>query len=163
MIIAVALKPMPVVLHRALFVVCLAFRSFRYYFVCFFRLNNSCSHFAFSKYTPLSAMQCSRVVVIPQSNFDFSRPLFDFLLFFTWCYFSLEFSGLDCLGFSHCVISCFLPFAVSPSIRPQPCKLEVWEWVVKCRIFDPLSEFSGLFLLMHEFSMNLHIRSFRVG
>ena len=52
---------------------------------------------------------------------------------------------------------------VSPCIRLQPCKLEVWEWVLKCRIFDPFSEFSGLFLFMPEFSMNLHIQPFRVG
>ena len=48
-------------------------------------------------------------------------------------------------------------FAVSTGNRPQPCKLEVWEWVVKCRIFDPFSKISGLFSFMPEFSMNLHI------
>ena len=54
-------------------------------------------------------------------------------------------------------------FAVSTGIRPQPCKLEVLEWVVECRLFDPFSKFSGLFLFMPEFSINLHIRPFRVG
>ena len=27
--------------------------------------------------------------------------------------------------------------------RLLPCKLQVWEWVVNRRIFDPFSEFSG--------------------
>ena len=34
-------------------------------------------------------------------------------------------------------------FAVYAFNRLLPCKLEVWEWVVKRRIFDPISEFSG--------------------
>ena len=45
----------------------------------------------------------------------------------------------------------------------QPCKLEVWERVVKSRIFDPFSEFSALLWFVPEFSMNMHIRPFRVG
>ena len=34
-------------------------------------------------------------------------------------------------------------FAVYAFNRLLPCKLEVWEWVAKRRIFDPISEFSG--------------------
>ena len=45
--------------------------------------------------------------------------------------------------------------------RLHPCKLEVW--VLECRIFDPFSEFSRLVWFVAEFSMNLPIRSFRVG
>ena len=48
-------------------------------------------------------------------------------------------------------------FAVPTCNRPQSCKLEVCGWVVKCRICDPFSEISGLFLFMPEFSMNLHV------
>ena len=41
--------------------------------------------------------------------------------------------------------------------RRPPRKLEVWEWVVKRRIFDPFSELSGWVWFLPELSMNLHI------
>ena len=58
--------------------------------------------------------------------------------------------------------TCFLIHSVHGD-RLLPRKLEVWEWVVKRRIFDPFSEFSELVCFVSEFSVNLHVRPFRVG
>ena len=38
-------------------------------------------------------------------------------------------------------------FALRPPDWLLPCKVEVWQWVVKRRIFDPFSEYSGWILL----------------
>ena len=43
------------------------------------------------------------------------------------------------------------------------CKLQLWEWGVKRRIFDPFSESSGWVQFPRDSSMYLHIRPFRVG
>ena len=72
---------------------------------------------------------------------------------------SSVYNGRHCNG-ERVITVCVL---VSTCNRVQPDKLEVWEWVAKRRIFDPFYEFSGLVWFVPEFSINLHIRPFRVG
>ena len=67
-------------LHRALFVVYLA--SVAFVLVLFVSFGSIIVALILpSRSTPLSTLLYSPVVVIPQSNYDFSRPLLDFLDF----------------------------------------------------------------------------------
>ena len=51
-----------------------------------------------------------------------------------------------CLPSRTCMVGfVVIRFTVYAFNRLLPCKLEVWEWVVKRRIFEPFTEFSGWF------------------
>ena len=66
-------------------------------------------------------------------------------------------TSLFCLLPRTCIFGHVISFAVSTCNRLQPYKLEVWEWVVKRRIFDLFCEFSRWVWFVSGFSKSAYI------
>ena len=65
-------------------------------------------------------------------------------------------TSLFCLLPRTCIFGHVISFAVSTCNRLQPYKLEVWEWVVKRRIFDLFCEFSRWVWFVSGFSKSAY-------